>query len=113
MNTNTDTLNSISADIAATKEQFMDELHCMVKDAENLLQATSNQVGEDATAARARIQKSLQLVKGRLLATEAAVMERTRQAAKVTDQYVHDNPWKAIGISACVGAIVGMLIARR
>lgn len=110
---NTKLIDSINNDILATKEQFMDELHSMVKDAEELLQATSNQAGEDAAIARARIQKSLHVVKGRLVSAEAAVMERTRHAAKATDQYVHENPWKAIGISACVGAIVGMLIARR
>jgi ElaB/YqjD/DUF883 family membrane-anchored ribosome-binding protein len=34
-------------------------------------------------------------------------------AAKVTDEYVHENPWKAIGVTAALGLIVGMLIARR
>jgi ElaB/YqjD/DUF883 family membrane-anchored ribosome-binding protein len=110
---NTKLLDSINTDIATTKEQFMDELHSMVKDAEELLQATSNQSGEDAAVARARIQKSLHAVKGRLVDVEAGVIERTRHAAKATDQYIHENPWKAIGISACVGAIIGMLIARR
>jgi len=30
-----------------------------------------------------------------------------------TDTYVRDNPWRAVGISAAVGALVGILIARR
>lgn len=107
------TLDSISTDIAATKEQFVDELRSMVKDAEELLLTTAGQAGEGAAAARARIQESLKVVKKRLVAAENAVIERTQQAAKVTDQYVHDNPWQSIGISACAGVIVGMLIARR
>jgi ElaB/YqjD/DUF883 family membrane-anchored ribosome-binding protein len=106
-------MDSINTDLSATKAQFMDELHSMVVDAEELLHATASHAGEDAAAARARIQKSLRVVKENLLSNDAAVVERTKQAAKVTDQYVHDNPWKSIGISACVGAIVGMLIARR
>ncbi len=110
---NTKLVDSLNNDISATKDQFMEELHSMVKDAEELLHATNNQAGDAASVARARIQKSLQAVKGRLVTAEAAVVERTRHAAKATDQYVHENPWKAIGISACVGAIVGMLIARR
>lgn len=110
---NKKTMDSINTDIAATKEQFIDELRSMVKDAEELLLTTSNQVGEGAATARARIQKSLQVIKARLVAAESAVVERTRQAAKVTDQYVHNNPWQSIGISACAGVIVGMLVARR
>jgi ElaB/YqjD/DUF883 family membrane-anchored ribosome-binding protein len=107
MNTKTNT------SIAAPKERLMEDLQLMVSDAEELLRATANQAGEGIAAARARIQQSLQVVKERLVDAQTAVIERTQQAAKVTDQYVHDNPWKMIGISACAGVIVGMLIARR
>jgi ElaB/YqjD/DUF883 family membrane-anchored ribosome-binding protein len=106
-------MDSISADVSDTRDQFLDELHSMVKDAEELLHTTASHTGEGAAAARARVQKSLHVVKERIDETEAAVIKSTKQAVKVTDQYVHDNPWKSIGISACVGAIVGMLIARR
>lgn len=107
MNTKTNT------SIAAPKERLMEDLQLMVADAEELLRATANQAGEGTAAARARIQQSLQVVKERLVDAQTAVIERTQQAAKVTDQYVHDNPWKMIGISACAGVIVGMLVARR
>ena len=108
-------MNAQTTDIsnAIPMEKLMEELRLMVADAEELLLATANQTGDSASAARAHIQKSLQAVKGRVAAAETAMIERTRQAAKATDQYVHDNPWKAIGISACAGVIVGMLVARR
>lgn len=99
--------------ITVSKDKFMDEMRTVVEDAEALLKATTNQAGDGASAARARIEKSLHVVKERLIDAEEAVVHHTKQAAKVTDQYVHDNPWKAIGITACAGVIVGMLIARR
>lgn len=99
--------------IASSKDKLMDDLQMVVADAEELLRATSSQAGDSAVAARARIQKSLQVAKERLVDAQDAVVARTKEAAKATDEYVHENPWKAIGISACVGAIVGMLIARR
>ena len=108
MNTHTDVTSNNDP-----MEKLMDELRIMVEDAEDLLVSTANQTGEGAANARARIQKSLQVVKGRLSAAETALIERTRLVAKATDQYVQDNPWKAIGISACAGVIVGMLVARR
>lgn len=110
---NTKIMNSNNASAAASKEKLMEDLRLVVVDAEELLRATASQAGEGAVAARARIQENLQVVKGRLAAAETAVIERARQAAKATDQYVHDNPWQSIGISACAGVIVGMLIARR
>lgn len=95
------------------KDKLMEDLHLVMADAEELLRATASQAGEGAANARARIEERLEAVKERLGDAESAVMERAQQAAKDTDQYVRDHPWKAIGISACVGAIVGMLIARR
>jgi ElaB/YqjD/DUF883 family membrane-anchored ribosome-binding protein len=98
---------------ASSKDKLMEDLQLVMADAEELLRATTEQVGEGAASARARIQQRLETVKERLGDTETAVVERAQQAAKDTNQYVHDNPWKAVGVSACVGAIIGILISRR
>ncbi len=95
------------------KDKFMDDLRSVIEDATELLHDTSNQTDEGVVAARARTNQRLQDVIERLVTAEEVVVERTKQAAKTTDQYVHENPWKSIGISACLGAIIGMLIARR
>jgi ElaB/YqjD/DUF883 family membrane-anchored ribosome-binding protein len=42
-----------------------------------------------------------------------AVMSKTREAAATTDQYVHENPWKVIGIAAGLGFVLGLLLAPR
>ena len=44
---------------------------------------------------------------------QAALAARTRAAAKATDEYVHAHPWKAIGVGAGVGLVIGLLIGRR
>ncbi len=38
---------------------------------------------------------------------------RGRDAAVAADDYVHDNPWAAIGVAAGVGFVIGALMARR
>ncbi|MDP2761922.1 MAG: DUF883 family protein [Sideroxyarcus sp.] len=101
------------SNLAAPKDKLMQDLRTVVTDAEELLRATSSQAGEGVAAARARIQKSLHVAKDRLIDAEEAMIDRAEHAAKVTDEYVHQNPWQAIGISAAVGALIGMLIARR
>jgi ElaB/YqjD/DUF883 family membrane-anchored ribosome-binding protein len=40
-----------------------------------------------------------------------AVVTKTREAAETTDQYVHENPWKVIGITAGLGFVLGLLLA--
>lgn len=94
------------------KEKLMQDLRVVVADAEELLRATAGQAGDKVATARERIQESLASAKQRLIAAEEAVVERTKEAAKATDEYVHENPWKAVGISAGVGLIIGMLISR-
>lgn len=44
---------------------------------------------------------------------QAALLVRTRAAAKATDEYVHVHPWQAVGVGTAVGVLVGLLIARR
>lgn len=96
----------------ATKDKLVHDFRVVVTDAEELLRATAGQAGEKVTAARERIQENLAAAKERLAAAEEIVAEKTKQAAKATDEYVHENPWKAIGIGAGVGLIIGMLISR-
>ncbi|MDD5384809.1 MAG: DUF883 family protein [Gallionella sp.] len=95
-----------------SKEKLMQDLRVVVADAEELLRATAGQAGEKVSAARERIQENLAAAKQRLAAAQDAVAAKTKQAAKVTDEYVHENPWKAVGIAAGVGLVIGMLISR-
>lgn len=95
-----------------SKEKLMQDLRVVVADAEELLRATAGQAGEKVAAARERIEENLLAAKERLAAAEQALVAKTKQAAKATDEYVHENPWKAVGIAAGAGLIVGMLISR-
>ena len=104
--------NSTSVQSDVSKEKLMQDLQVVVSDAEELLKATASQAGEKVSAARERIQDSLNAAKARLAEAEEAMLEKTRQAARATDEYVHDNPWRAVGIAAGVGLVVGMLISR-
>ena len=106
------TTHSTSVQGDVSKEKLMQDLQLVVSDAEELLRATAGQAGEKVSAARERIQDSLEAAKARLAVAQDAMLEKTRLAARATDEYVHDNPWRAVGISAAVGVIVGMLISR-
>ncbi len=95
------------------KDKLVADLKVVVADAEELLAATAAQAGEKAAAARARIQASLAAAKVKLVEAERIVVEKTKEAAKATDTYVHEHPWHAVGIAAAVGLVLGILISRR
>lgn len=96
-----------------SKEKLVEDLKVVVADAEELLKATAAQTGERIVAARARAEESLRAAKMRLAEAKASVVEKVKIAAKTTDDYVHENPWQAVGIAAAVGLVLGALISRR
>ena len=102
----------VEVESEVSKEKLMQDLRVVVADAEELLRATAGQAGEKVSMARERIQESLAAAKERLAVMQESVIAKTRQAAKATDEYVHENPWKAVGIAAGAGLVVGMLISR-
>jgi len=96
-----------------TTDKLMEDLRVVVGDAEELLKATAGQAGEKVAAVRARAQASVDAAKGRIAAVGDRVGERSREAAKMTDEYVHQNPWSSIGVAAGLGVLLGFLIGRK
>lgn len=98
---------------SSTRDQLMRDLKNVVADAESWLRSGSNLSGEDLKAAKAKFERTLVSAKDGIIRMEEAVVEKTKATVKATDDYVQENPWKAIGISAAVGVLIGALISRR
>lgn len=90
----------------APTEKIVTDVKVLVTDIEELLKATASQSGERVGAARARLESALAHARD-------TVSVQARQAAEVTDQYVHEKPWHAAGIAAAAGVVIGMLIGGR
>lgn len=95
------------------KDKLVADLKLVVSDAEELLAATAQSTGEKVAELRERLQENLRNARYRLADAEAALRERTREVVRATDHYVHEHPWKAIGVAAGVGLLFGLLIGRR
>jgi ElaB/YqjD/DUF883 family membrane-anchored ribosome-binding protein len=93
--------------------KLAEDLKAVFADADELLKATASQTGERIAAARSKAEESLRAAKVRLAQEEVAVMAKTRAAAKATEDYVRANPWKAAGITAAFGFVLGLLVTRR
>ena len=105
--------SSVTEFAEESKEQLMDDFKDVMTDAEALIKATANQGGEALASVRAKAEQSLAAAKAKMADAQAEVVARTRAAAKVTDVYVHENPWQAIGVAAGVGLMIGFLMGRR
>ncbi len=96
-----------------TKQQLINDFKVVVADAEALLKATAGQGGEAVAALRAKTEASLAEAKAKIADAQAALLVRTKAAARATDEYVHTHPWQSIGAAAGVGVVIGLLIGRR
>jgi ElaB/YqjD/DUF883 family membrane-anchored ribosome-binding protein len=97
----------------APRDKLLSDVKVVISDAEELLKATASAAGEKVSAARERVQDSLHKAKVKLAEAEEVVIQRAKQTARVTDEYVHEHPWRSVGIAAGVGLIIGLLIGRR
>lgn len=95
------------------KEQLVNDFKVVVADAEALLKATAGHSSEKIAEVRAKTEKSISAARARMAEAQSVVLAKSKEAAKVTDAYVHDHPWKSIGTAAAVGVVVGLLIGRR
>ena len=95
------------------REKFVQDMKLVISDAEELLRATANQAGEKIGVARERIQDSIHQAKVKLADAEVILRERAQQAARDTEEYVRDNPWRAIGVAAGIGLVLGLILSRR
>ncbi len=96
-----------------TKDKLIADVKLVIADTEELLRATAGQAGEKIADIRARTQDRLAAAKIKLAEAEAVIVDRAKQVGRVTDDYVHDNPWRSVGVAAGFGFIVGLLIGRR
>lgn len=89
------------------------DLKTLVRDAQILFAEATATSGSKADELRAKGMKLLDSAMDNAHHLQQATLQKGKQIAHDTDAYVHENPWRAIGISAAVGVLIGMLIARR
>ena len=95
------------------KERLVSDMKLVITDAEEILRATAGAAGEKVSELRERITIRLRDAKERLADAEAALLDKTKAAARATDDFVHNEPWKAVGVAAALGLALGVLIGRR
>jgi ElaB/YqjD/DUF883 family membrane-anchored ribosome-binding protein len=89
------------------------DIQNVVADAQDLLKTVRAEGETRLTEVRAKVQSQLDAARQTLAELQSTVQAGAKQAMDNTDAYVRTNPWRAVGISAGIGALIGFLIARR
>ena len=95
-----------------TKEKLRNNWKSLVNDLETVLGEVKNDLGDKAASVRARLERNLEAAKERLAEIEDDLKDQATAAAKVADEYVHENPWQSAGVALGVGFVLGVLISR-
>ncbi len=82
-------------------------------EAEDLLGQAAIETGTKANELRSQVAAKLTAARSKLQKLQEDAVDRAKAAAQVTDEYVRDNPWQAIGAAAAVGFLIGVVISRR
>ena len=95
------------------REKLISGMKTVIGDAEHWLKNAGSEGGDDILAVKQKLEATLQGAKTDLLKLEMNMLDKTRQAARASCTYVMENPWKAAGVGAAVGALVGWLVLRK
>ena len=95
------------------KNDLLKDFNAVVNEGEQLLKSVVAEGGDKANALRAKMESNLKAAKDRLSHIEETAIETTKTAVRTTDNYVHENPWRAIGVAVGIGAVIGLLLNRR
>lgn len=89
------------------------EVRNLIADVEELIKRVAHVDDADLARVRAKLQNTLAVAKTAVHDGTERVKTTARQAANSTDQYVHANPWSAVGIAAAAGAAIAVLLSTR
>lgn len=107
------TSNETAAQLDVNKEKLIADMKVVLSDAEVLLKSAASATGEKAHELRERAAASLRQAGEKMNDLQQVAREKGKAAAHAADDYVHANPWAAVGIAAAAGFLLGLLAGRR
>lgn len=94
-------------------DQLIGEFKSLMADAEALIKATEDHPGEAVSSIRNKALETLAGAKESLSGIEGKMLDKAKVAAEGADDFVHRNPWEAVGVAAGLGLLIGLFIGRR
>lgn len=100
-------------DAQINSENLIGDFKALMADAEDLIKATASHEDGALSAIRSKALDALNNAKESLSSVEGTVSEKAKVVAERADDFVHRNPWEAVGVAAGLGLLIGLFIRRR
>jgi ElaB/YqjD/DUF883 family membrane-anchored ribosome-binding protein len=89
------------------------EVQNLVADIEHLLKSATGFSAEDLAPLKAQLQTRAAAVRQSIQSAAGTAVAGTLKTAAAADDYVHAQPWRAVGIGAAAGFLIGALVSGR
>jgi ElaB/YqjD/DUF883 family membrane-anchored ribosome-binding protein len=90
-------------------DKLVTDLKRVVRHSEDLLQTTSDTVGEKTHEIRKRLNDALEETKD----TCRKLEDKTIEGAKAAHKTIREHPYQSIGLAFGIGLLVGALVTRK
>jgi ElaB/YqjD/DUF883 family membrane-anchored ribosome-binding protein len=90
-----------------------DEVQNLIADVEDLIDRVSDAADPEVKRLRSKVSAAIASTQKTIASGADQVQRQAKQAFEVSDRYVHNQPWEAIGIAALAGVAVGFLVSSR
>ncbi|WP_345814248.1 DUF883 family protein [Paraburkholderia sp. PREW-6R] len=98
--------------LALGGQKIVEDLRVLLRDSEEMLRLAANVPGEGVGALRDKLGTHVETLQSALGDAQNNVQRRARAATVGTERYVRQNPWRALGVAAGVGFVLGVLTTR-
>jgi ElaB/YqjD/DUF883 family membrane-anchored ribosome-binding protein len=98
---------------ASSADQLIGEFKSLMADAEALIKATEDHPVDVVHSIRNKALETISGAKESLSNLEGTLTEKAKVLAEGADDFVHRNPWEAVGVAAGLGLLIGLFIRRR
>lgn len=95
------------------KNVAADEVRNLIADVEDLIARLADLNDADVATMRSKVMATVESAKDTLADGAEVLRRQAEKAIGGADGYVRESPWAAVGLAALVGAVVGILVARR
>jgi len=90
-----------------------EEIRNLIADVEDLVARLADLNDGDVATLRTKVLETVASAKETLADSAETLRRQAQRAMNGADEYVRESPWAAVGVAALVGALVGILVARR
>jgi ElaB/YqjD/DUF883 family membrane-anchored ribosome-binding protein len=95
------------------RERMLSDVRALVRDAEELLHATADDVSDKAAEARAKVTAALDRARATCHELQEQSMASAKAAVKKADATIRDHPYESLGIAFGLGILLGVLLKRK